>query len=96
VFTLHRKYKVPKHAVVPLVTGVLAYRGLQVPGKELWRSALQTWSQHSIDFTDAYNVAYMQSLGVSEIYAWDGGYDRVPDVQRLEPTDELQEAEDAA
>ncbi len=91
VFTLHRKYSVPKQDVVSLITGVLDYRGLHLAGKELWRDALHIWVSHSIDFTDAYNVAYMRSLGVSEVYAWDRGYDHVSRIHRLEPTGGLSE-----
>src|SRR4051794_29282648 len=64
VFILHRTYKTPKHDVAALVGGLLEYRGLQLSGKELWREAFAVWLEYPIDFTDAYNVASMRSVGV--------------------------------
>ena len=85
VFILHRTYKVPKQDVASLVGGLLDYRGLQLAGKELWRDAFAVWLKYPIDFTDAFNVAFMRSVGINAIYAWDRGYSHVKDITRVEP-----------
>jgi predicted nucleic acid-binding protein len=89
IFTLHspRSYKLPKERVVALVSPVIELRGLQIPNKQLWLDAFAVWLEHPIDFTDAYNVAHMRSAGISEIYAWDKGYDNVSDIRRIEPSE---------
>src|SRR3954452_23029225 len=76
VFTLQspRSYKLSKERVVELVSPVIELRGLQMPNKQLWLDAFAVWLEYPIDFTDAYNVAYMRSIGISDIYAWDRGY----------------------
>jgi predicted nucleic acid-binding protein len=93
VFTLHRTYKQPKKRVVGFVTAMLELRGLQViGGKQPWHDAFRVWLQYAIDFTDAYNVAAMQSHDTYEIYAWDSGYDEVLGIQRIEPEETEEEA----
>lgn len=95
IFTLHRSYGVAKHRVAGYVSEFLNLRGLQVPDKQLWRDALTTWVTYAIDFTDAYNVATMRSTGISEMYAWDRGYDTVLDIRRIEPPEPEEEKEAA-
>jgi uncharacterized protein len=89
VFTLHspRSYNEPKERIVELVSPLIELRGLQIPNKQLWFDAFSVWLEYQIDFTDAYNVAVMRSAGIKEIYAWDKGYDHVPNVRRIEPSE---------
>jgi predicted nucleic acid-binding protein len=87
VFILHRVYKQLKDKVAPLVSGVLDYRGLQLAGKDVWRSAFEIWLTHPIDFADAFNVASMRAHGIKEIYAWDRGYGQVSGITRIEPVE---------
>lgn len=94
VFTLHspRSYKLQKEQVVALLEPLIALSGLQVPNKQVWFSAFSVWLGNSIDFTDAFNVATMQHTGLTEIYAWDHGYDKVSGIDRVEPTEKRREA----
>jgi predicted nucleic acid-binding protein len=87
IFTLRspRSYKLPKRRVVELVSPFIELRGLQILNKQLWLDAFAVWLEYPIDFTDAYNVAHMRSASISEIYAWDKGYDHVSDIKRVEP-----------
>src|SRR4051794_39999140 len=91
VFTLHRGHKVQKHNVAALLSGILAYRGLHFASKELWRDAFAVWLEYPIDFTDAYNVAFMRSAGIKDVYAWDRGYDHVSGIKRIEPSESVGE-----
>lgn len=93
VFTLQRTYKLPKDRVAEAVLSVVNLRGVKLPQKPLWRAALERYVRDDMDFADAYNAAYMQVLGITEIYSWDRGIDRVLDIARIEPTaDEQLEA----
>jgi predicted nucleic acid-binding protein len=89
IFTLGspRSYNEPKERIVALVSPLVELRGLQIPNKQLWYDTFAVWLKYPIDFADAFNVGYMRSLGISEIYAWDRGYDNVDDIKRLEPSD---------
>jgi predicted nucleic acid-binding protein len=88
IFTLHskRSYDYLKERVVELITPLLQLRGFQLHQKDLWKAALAIWLEHPIDFTDAYNVAFMRSSRIREIYTWDKGYQHVADITRIEPT----------
>jgi len=87
IFTLHRTYKQPKERVAHLLTRILEPRSFQLSSKQEWYDALAVWLEYPIDFTDAYNVVQMRLAGISEIYAWDKGYDYVKDINRIEPSD---------
>jgi uncharacterized protein len=90
IFTLHspRSYNQPKERIAELLSPLIELRGLQLRNRQLWLDSFAAWLRYPLDFTDAYNVAYMRSVGLSEIYAWDRGYDHVADIQRLEPAEE--------
>jgi len=94
IFTLQsaRSYKLPKERVVELVSPLIEFRGLQIPNKQLWMDTFAAWLEYPIDFTDAYNVAHMRSAGITEIYAWDKGYDHVNGIVRIEPEQARKEA----
>jgi predicted nucleic acid-binding protein len=46
---------------------------------------LRLFVQYPLSFADAFNIAYMQSHQLTEIYSWDKDFDRVPGITRLEP-----------
>lgn len=85
IFTLQTYYHVPRAEVNRLVRLVLALPGLRLPGKRLFEQALALYVTYNISFADAYNVASMQSSGITEIYSWDRGFDRIPGITRIEP-----------
>jgi len=41
--------------------------------------------QKSFDFADAYSVALMKMSGIKDIYSFDRDFDKIPEVNRLEP-----------
>jgi len=45
---------------------------------------MQIWTTTSIEFADAYNAAYMQAHGMSEVYTWDEGFDQVQGITRID------------
>jgi uncharacterized protein len=85
VFTLHsrRSYNLPKDRIVPLLRPLIEL--LRIPERKLWFDAFGVWLEHDIDFTDAYNVAHMRARGISTIYSFDRGYDKVRNIRRVEP-----------
>lgn len=85
IFTMRSRYRIPKEQIRERVQAVLDLRGLHVPDKYLLHQALDLFVERNIPFADAFNALYMQARGVSEIYAWDQDYSRVPGIQRIEP-----------
>lgn len=89
VFLLQRSYKLPKDRVREMVGDLLALRHLQLAEKRTCRRALDLYVERNISYADAYNALWMQERGVTEVYSWDGEFDRVPELRRLEPAEEL-------
>jgi predicted nucleic acid-binding protein len=85
VLTSKRLYNLPREAVRGHVANVLSFRGLVLANKRTFLRALDVWVDHNVDFVDALCVAQMTRLGIGEIASFDGHFDRVPGVTRLEP-----------
>lgn len=78
-------YSLPREEVRRHVTNVLQLPGLLVPQGKTFRDALDLWVDHNVDFVDALCVAQMRRLKIARIASFDGHFDRVRDVTRLEP-----------
>lgn len=85
VFTLQKRYRFPKDQIRQAIADLIAMRGLQLPNKALWIDALDLFVSQNIPFVDAYNAVYMRSRGLTEIYSWDGDFDRIAGIRRVEP-----------
>lgn len=85
VFTLQRSYHVSKEQVRALVEPLIALRGLRLPQKNLYQRALELYATSPLSFADAFNVAYMEQQGLTEVYSWDTDFDHVQGIERVEP-----------
>lgn len=85
VFTLRRTYRVSHARIRDNLVPILTLEGLQVPDRRLLLRALDLCVEFNVPLADAYNVASMEALGISEIFSWDPHFDRFPDIRRLEP-----------
>ena len=86
VFTLQKQYRVPREQIRDLLTPIIALRGLRLASKHVFLRALDLYVAHNLSFADAFNAAQMAARGIATIYTWDKDYDRVPGVERVEPT----------
>jgi predicted nucleic-acid-binding protein len=91
VFTLQHSYKVERPRIRELVEGVLSMPGIQLPKKTTYYKAFEIYASTPLSFADCYNAAYMQELGITQIYSWDEEFDDLPGITRIEPG-ELKEA----
>jgi predicted nucleic acid-binding protein len=65
---------------------LLALRGLKLDHKNACLRALDVWEAHpGLDFEDALAVAHIERLGIGEVYSYDGDFDAVAGVRRVEP-----------
>jgi uncharacterized protein len=85
VFTLQRRYRVPRPQIRDLLLPILRMRGLRLPSKTLCIAALDLFIQHNISYVDAFNGLYMQSRYIKEVYSWDTDFDRIEGIARIEP-----------
>ena len=88
IFTLQKRYNVPRERIRDSLGDIISLRGLDLPNKHLYGRALDLYASKNISFADAFNAAYMQSRGHSEIYSWDTDVDRLEGFARLEPSEE--------
>ena len=85
VFTLQKRYRVPREQMRDSLKDILSLRGLQLPGKSLYGRALDIYATKNISFADAYHMAYMLGEEIAEVYSWDADFDGVEGITRVEP-----------
>ncbi|MBI2909081.1 MAG: PIN domain-containing protein [Chloroflexi bacterium] len=85
VFTLQKRYGVPRERIRASLGDIISLRGLDLPNKYLYGRALELYGSKNISFADAFNAAYMESREIFEIYSWDTDFDGLEGLTRLEP-----------
>ena len=85
VFTLQSFYKVPREKIKELLSPILELRGLKLPNKEIYRSALDIYAKKNLSFADAFNAAFAIKKGIKEIYSYDEDFDKIEGIRRVVP-----------
>ena len=80
-----RQYGLPRQQICRLLEPVVRLRGLRLPNKALYGRTFDLYCERNISFVDAYNSAYMEARGLTEVYSYDTDFDRVSGVRRVEP-----------
>lgn len=86
VFTLEKFYKVGKREIRDLLTPILELRGLRFNEADIVLDAFDIFCEQSISFADAFNAAFMRAHGIHEIYSYDGDFDKIRNIVRVEPS----------
>jgi len=84
-WTLLSYYKVPKVDVVEKLSLIIGTDQIFIPDREALAETLVLYGRKNIDFIDAYNAVFMGRHGMSEIYSYDGDFDRIEGMERKEP-----------
>lgn len=85
VWVLEKVYKWPRQDIAPQLTRLLELPGLEFREQGVLRTALAYYRDLNVDFIDAYQASLMAARGVSRIYSYDRDFDRLPEIDRLEP-----------
>jgi predicted nucleic acid-binding protein len=85
VFTLERGYSLTKSVVRDVVLPIFELPGIVMAGKRHLAAVFDIYVEHNVSFADAYHAVLARTLGNSEVISYDKGYDRVPELKRLEP-----------
>ena len=85
VWTLRSFYKWPVDRVCSFLGDLLALDGVHMQRRELVLDAMTTFERGGLDFSDAMIAAEMSVVEVAEIYSYDRDFDRIGDLERLEP-----------
>ena len=85
VLTSPRQYGLTPADAAALLELILAMRGLRLPGKRLYRRALDLFVTYpGLGFEDALTVAPLQQTG-QRLLSYDADFDGVPGIVREEP-----------
>ena len=86
VYVLESFYEAPRDQVAEVVRSLVAFDSVVCVDPALLLRAAEVYETDRIDFTEAYLVACAESTGVAKIASFDRSLDRVPTVERLEPS----------
>lgn len=85
VFTLQRLYKKSKQEIRDNILPLLELSGLMLPGKVYFHKIFDLYVDLNIPFADAYIAVQMERNEQSKIYSFDLHFDKIPNVERIEP-----------
>ncbi len=85
VLSSPKLYKLTRERVRVLLLPILSLRGLKLPGRAVFLRALDLYAGTPMDFIDALAVAHMEARKVTEVYSYDGHFDGLSGIRRLEP-----------
>jgi predicted nucleic acid-binding protein len=86
VWVLESYYGLKKDQISSMVKAILATPGLDVINGKLLEKAVDYYLYRNIDFIDAYIVALMEKLKISDIYSFDKKHlARINTINRIEP-----------
>jgi predicted nucleic-acid-binding protein len=71
VWVLQSYYKLERQEIGPLLHAILHTRGLEVGDKSVVADAVAIYLETTMDFIDAWIVAYARAADVSSIYTFD-------------------------
>jgi predicted nucleic acid-binding protein len=86
VYVLESFYEAPRDQVAEAVRSLVAFDSIVCVDPALLLRAAEGYETDRIDFAEAYLVACAESTGVAKIASFDRSLDRVPTVERVEPS----------
>ena len=86
IYVLQSFYRMPRDTIRAGMLPILKLSGIALPSKDMYADVFDLYvAQPSLSFGDCYHVVLMRRLGLSEIVSFDRGFDRIPDITRIEP-----------
>ena len=71
VWVLQSYYKLDRSEIVPLLNAIVHTRGVEVGDRPVVSEAIGIYRDGTIDFIDAWIVAYARQAGVRSVYTFD-------------------------
>lgn len=86
VYVLERVYKLPRAVIRDGVLPLILLPGMNLGGKQIYRRVFGWYAEHRhLSFADCYHAALVERQRMPAIISFDQGYDRLPDIRRIEP-----------
>ncbi len=86
VYVLESVYEVDRGRVAELVRAIVGFPAVAVADEALLFRTLEIYEQYRIHFAESYLAACAELSGVGVVVSFDRDIDRVPTIQRLEPS----------
>jgi predicted nucleic acid-binding protein len=78
-------YRLPRAQIGAMLTALVRLPHFRVRNRRNVLDALGLYATTNLDFSDAFIVAAMRRAGSSDLYGYDGHYDRIAGITRREP-----------
>lgn len=85
VLSSPRLYHLTRDRIRTLLIPIISLKGLRLSNRALFLRALDLYATTPMDFVDALGIAHMEARQVTEIFSYDGHFDGVNGIRRLEP-----------
>ncbi|NJN82008.1 MAG: type II toxin-antitoxin system VapC family toxin [Caldilineaceae bacterium] len=85
VLSSPRLYDLSRQDIRARLYPLLTLPGLRLPQRETCLHALELYAAFPVDFEDALTTAHMHRQNIAELYSYDKDFDRLPNVNRIEP-----------
>jgi predicted nucleic acid-binding protein len=86
VYVLESFYELPRTQVAEAMRALVAMPSVVSVDPALLLRSIELYEVARLDFAEAYLVACAESTGVGRVASFDRSIDRVPTVERIEPT----------
>lgn len=84
VWTLQRYYKWEKSKIVELFVSIFSNGNVEFNQTQIF-STFETYLKHNVKYADAYIYQLMNQKKLKYIYSYDREFDRLEEIQRIEP-----------
>jgi predicted nucleic acid-binding protein len=85
VLSSPRLYHLTRDRIRTLLIPIVSLKGLKLPNRSVFLRALDIYATTQMDFVDALAIAHMEARQMTEVYSYDGHFDGVSGIRRLEP-----------
>ena len=86
VYVLESFYEVERPQVAQAIRSIVGFRSIRVADLDLILRAVDLYETDRMDFADAWVVAAAEEAGVRSVTSFGRGLDRIPTIDRIEPT----------
>jgi len=85
IWVLVKFYGWDKEEICNNIEFILITPNIRFKDKAILVNAVNVYREKNISFIDAYNYSFMRANGINEVFSFDRDYDKLPDINRLEP-----------
>lgn len=85
VFTLERRYHLPKQQIGEALLALLQLPGIVLAGKRQYEEVFELYTGLGLPFADAYHAVLARKSENAQVVSFDRHFDRIPGVTRIEP-----------